>query len=181
MINTMGLVVLIAISVSLDTLGIGMAYAMSGIRIPWSTKLVMAILNGVLTMCAVLLGERLGTLVPEVWFRVTGSVILIVLGGRTLWNALGDNKTADYDKDSSHILEPWEGSVLGLTLALDSISAGLGIAGCGMAAYLFPVLTALAGAIFLTIGGRIVCNLRRLNGIGGGILVILGLFRLFYT
>lgn len=177
----MGLVVLIAFSVSLDTLGIGMAYAMSGIRIPWSTKLVIAVLNGALTMAAVLLGEQLGALVSDFWFQIAGSVILIFLGSRTLWNALGENKTADYDKDASHILEPWEGVILGMTLALDSVSAGLGIAGCGNAAYLFPMLTAFAGVGFLTIGGRILCNLRRLNGIGGSILIILGLFRLFYT
>ena len=177
----MGLVVLIAISVSLDTLGIGMAYAMSGIRIPWSTKLVIAVLNGVLTMAAVFLGEQLGTLIPDFWFRMTGSIILIFLGSRTLWNALGENRTADYDKDSSHILEPWEGLVLGFTLALDSVSAGLGIAGSGSAAYLFPLLTAFAGAGFLTIGEKLLCNLRRLNGVGGSILIILGLFRLFYT
>lgn len=177
----MGLVVLLAISVSLDTLGIGMAYAMSGIRIPWNTRLVIAVLNGVLTMGAVILGERLGTLIPDFWFRMAGSIILVILGGRTLWNALGENKTVDYDRDASHILEPWEGIVLGVTLTLDSVSAGLGITGCGKAVYLFPLLTAFAGAGFLTLGGRISCNLRRLNGIGGGILIILGLFRFFYA
>lgn len=176
----MGLIVLLAISVSLDTLGIGMAYAMSGIRIPMSTKLVMAVINALLTTVAVWLGGQLSTVIPDFWFRFAGGSVLMVLGGRTLWNALGDNATADYDRDDSHILEPWEGVVLGLTLALDSVSAGLGIRGTGIVPFLFPVLASVSGVVFLTIGSRICYNLRRINGIGGGILIILGLLRFLY-
>lgn len=175
----MGLILLLAVSVSLDTLGIGMAYAVSGIRIPWNTRLLIALLNGILTFCAVAAGGRLEAFVPQRLFQIGGAAILIFLGGRTLWNALGENKTADYDRDASHILEPWEGLTLGFTLALDSISAGFSITGYGEIAYFFPCFTALAGGIFLSLGTRIFCNLRRINGIGGGILIVLGLFRLF--
>ncbi|MCH5252195.1 MAG: manganese efflux pump [Lachnospiraceae bacterium] len=175
----MGLIMLLAVSVSLDTLGIGMAYAVSGIRIPWSTRLIIAFMNGILTLFAVAAGERLVDFVPDELFRIGGAAILIFLGSRTLWNALGENKTADYDRDASHVLEPWEGMVLGLTLALDSISAGFGITGYGRTAYVFPFLTALAGGVFLTLGTRVFCNLRRINGIGGGILIILGFLRFF--
>jgi Na+-driven multidrug efflux pump len=42
----------LALSVSLDTLGIGMAYAMSGICIPKRIRLFIALLNGVLTAVA---------------------------------------------------------------------------------------------------------------------------------
>ncbi|MCH5265994.1 MAG: manganese efflux pump [Lachnospiraceae bacterium] len=175
----MGVIVLLAISLSLDTLGIGMAYAMSGIRIPWSTRLVIAVLNVLLTTGAVFLGTKLGEQLPSVWFSVLGGAVLFFLGCRTLWNALGKNETADYDRDDSHILEPWEGVVLGLTLALDSVSAGIGIRGTSLAVWLFPVLTAFAGVTFLTLGGKIRCNLRHVNGAGGSILIILGLIRLF--
>lgn len=43
----MFVVCLLALSVSLDTLGIGMAYAMSGICIPKRIRLFIALLNGV--------------------------------------------------------------------------------------------------------------------------------------
>ena len=48
----MFVVCLLALSVSLDTLGIGMAYAMSGICIPKRIRLFIALLNGVLTAVA---------------------------------------------------------------------------------------------------------------------------------
>ena len=50
----MFVVCLLALSVSLDTLGIGMAYAMSGICIPKRIRLFIALLNGVLTAVALL-------------------------------------------------------------------------------------------------------------------------------
>ena len=69
---------------------------------------------------------------------------------------------------------------LGLTLALDGACAGLGICDMGMAAWLFPVLTGSASLVFLSAGTRISCNLRRLNGVAGAVLIILGVIRFFY-
>ena len=53
----MFVVCLLALSVSLDTLGIGMAYAMSGICIPKRIRLFIALLNGVLTAVALFAGS----------------------------------------------------------------------------------------------------------------------------
>ena len=176
----MGLILLLSVSVSLDTLGIGMSYTIEGIRIPWQTRFIVALTNMVLTFMSVLLAQYLDGLVPDLWLSIFGGSVLVVLGGKTLWNALGENKTADYDKDKSHVLEPAEGCVLGLTMALDAVSAGLGLGNLGAAAYLFPVLTAFSGVLFLSLGAAMWCSTRRLNGAGGIILVLLGLFRIFY-
>ena len=173
------LVLFLAVYVSFDTLGIGMAYAMAGIVIPNRTRLLVAFLNGVLTGLAVLLGEKCLAGVPDLWFRLLGGSILILLGVKTLWNALGDNKAAQYDKDNSRSIDLREGCVLGLALALDSVSASFGIVGQGMWIVLFPLCTAFLCGFFLWVGGRVSYNLRRLNGVSGGILIILGLFRIF--
>lgn len=173
----MGVIILLAISLSLDTLGIGMAYAMSGIRIPWSTKLVIAALNALLTAAAVFAGGKLGERLPVAWCSALGGGVLLFLGIRMLRSALGEDRASHYDRDDSHVLEPWEGIALGLTLALDSASAGIGITGKSWVVWTFPVLTALTGITFLTAGGKIRCNLRRVNGAGGVILILLGLLR----
>ena len=99
-----------------------------------------------------------------------------MLGGRALKN---ENRASGYDRDDSHILEPWEGGALGLTMALDSASAGLGLGGLGAAAYVFPVLTGVLGGLFLFMGERMCCNVKKVNGIGGGILILLGALRIF--
>lgn len=175
----MGTIFLIAVSVSLDTLGIGMAYSMSGIRIPWRTRLVVGAVNGIITALSLLLCEPLRVLIPSAAFRIGGASIIMGMGIRTLWNALGDNKTADYDKDASRVLEIWEGVLLGLALAADAFCAGLFVAEYGCAAWLFPVFTALAGIGGLAVGSKWRYNLRRVNGIGGALLIVLGVLRLF--
>ena len=172
----MGLILLLALSVSLDVLGIGVAYAVSGIRIPWNTRLVISVINMFLTFGFILLGQNLGMMIPGIWFQIAGGGILLLLGARTLWNALGENKTADYDRDDSHTLDPYEG----IMLALDGACAGLGICDMGAAAWLFPMLTGSASLAFLSMGARISCNLRRLNGVAGAVLIILGVVRFFY-
>lgn len=176
----MGLILLLSVSVSLDTLGIGMSYAIEGIRIPWQTRVIVALTNMVLTFFSVLLAQYLGGVIPDLWLSILGGSVLVILGGKALWNALGENKTADYDKDKSQVLESAEGCVLGLTMALDSVSAGLGLGNLGTVAYFFPVFTALSGVLFLSLGSAMWCSTRRLNGAGGVILILLGLFRIFY-
>lgn len=173
------LVLLLALSVSLDTLGIGMAYAMAGIRIPNRTRVLVAALNGILTGLALYLGERCLYRIPELWFQLVGGSILIVLGIKTLWNALGDNRAAQYDRDNSRSIDLREGCALGLALALDSISAAFGIVGQGAGRVFFPFCTAFLCGFFLWVGERHSYNVRRLNGVSGVILIILGLLRLF--
>ena len=66
----MFVVCLLALSVSLDTLGIGMAYAMSGICIPKRIRLFIALLNGVLTAVALFAGSTCLAGLPEPCFRL---------------------------------------------------------------------------------------------------------------
>ena len=75
----MFVVCLLALSVSLDTLGIGMAYAMSGICIPKRIRLFIALLNGVLTAVALFAGSTCLAGLPEPCFRLIGGGILILL------------------------------------------------------------------------------------------------------
>ena len=175
----MGLIILLSLSVSLDTLGIGMSYSMNKIRIPWSTRLVVAGVNIALTFLAVWLGGCLWEFIPGRIPGLLGGGILLVLGVRALKSARRENRAAVYDRDDSHVLEPWEGGVLGFAMALDSVSAGLGLGGLGALAYVFPVLTGLSGVLFLSLGEKMCCNMRKVNGIGGSILILLGLFRIF--
>ena len=154
----MFVVCLLALSVSLDTLGIGMAYAMSGICIPKRIRLFIALLNGVLTAVALFAGST--------W-----------LGAKTCIRVLQNKGEVQYDKDNSRSIDIKEGSALGSALALDSVSAALSLVGQGTIIWLFPVCTAFLCGAFLWIGGQRIYHVRRLNGISGILLILLGLFR----
>lgn len=170
--------IILAISVSLDTLGIAMAYRMAGIIIPCRTRLLIAGMNAVVTSLSVVFGNILEQYLPTFMFHLMGAVILLVLGIKTFWNALGENKTADYDKDHSRIIDLREGCLIGIVFSLDSFSAGLGIATQGFASGFFPLGTALLCYIFMVIGNWCFYDLRRFNGASGILLVLLALFRI---
>lgn len=177
----MGAIILLAVSVSLDSLSTGMAYAISGIRIPWTTRMMMAVLNAGLTFAAVLAGNYLGRIVPDRYFHLFGGGVLLFLGGRALWGAWKNRAAKDYDQDGSKVLEPWEGVLIGLTMAFDSMSAGIGIQDFGGVRYAFPFLAAFGGVVFLTLGNYITINVRCINAIGGILLIGLGLFRCLFV
>ena len=115
----MFVVCLLALSVSLDTLGIGMAYAMSGICIPKRIRLFIALLNGVLTAVALFAGSTCLAGLPEPCFRLIGGGILILLGAKTCIRVLQNKREVQYDKDNSRSFDIKEGSALGSALALD--------------------------------------------------------------
>lgn len=174
------IVILLALCVSFDTLGVAMAYRMAGIHIPNQTRCLIAFLNGALTFTSIWLGRLLCPQIPAVVFRSVSAAILIVLGIKTLWNALGENKTTDYDRDDSRIIDLCEGCTIGVVFAFDSISAVFGILNLGKEIYFFPFATALFCFVFLFVGGLHFYNLRKLNGISGLILIVFGVLRLFF-
>ena len=150
----MFVVCLLALSVSLDTLGIGMAYAMSGICIPKRIRLFIALLNGVLTAVALLWVRR-----PLRGCRNLISAllagILILLGQKRASVCCKTKGEVQYDKDNSRSIDIKEGSALGSALALDSVSAALSLVGQGTVIWLFPICTAfLCGAFFCGLAGR---------------------------
>lgn len=101
----MFVVCLLALSVSLDTLGIGMAYAMSGICIPKRIRLFIALLNGVLTAVALFAGSTCLAGLPEPCFRLIGGGILILLGAKTCIRVLQNKGEVQYDKDNSRSID----------------------------------------------------------------------------
>ena len=159
----MFVVCLLALSVSLDTLGIGMAYAMSGICIPKRIRLFIALLNGVLTAVALFVGSTCLAGLPEPCFRLVGGGILILLGAKTCIRVLQNKGEVQYDKDNSRSIDIKEGSALGSALALDSVSAALSLVGQGTIIWLFPVCTAFLCGAFLWIGGQRIYHVRRLK------------------
>jgi hypothetical protein len=84
----------------------------------------------------------------------------------------------NYDQNDSKVLEPSESIMIGLAMALDSVSAGIGIP-AGDARYTFPVLAAAAGVFFLSAGNYVRVNVRIINAVGAVLLVSLGLLRIF--
>lgn len=169
--------ILLAVGVSLDTWGIGVSYAVSGIKIPVSSKVVIGCINLCMTLMAVFMGQWLGQWIPVQWINRIAGGTLVILGVRMAWNIKGQEGLG-FDKNASRILEWKESTAMGIAISADAGMAVLGLVGQGKMIYLFPVMAAASSLIFLTLGGRIGEKIKKIYPAGGLFLVILGLMRI---
>ncbi len=74
--------VILSIATSIDALAVGLSLAILGVTI-WTPALVIGLVAGVLTLCGMLLGRRLG----QAWgtgVEIAGGLILIAIGVKIL-------------------------------------------------------------------------------------------------
>lgn len=74
--------VLLSIATSIDALAVGLSLAILGVDI-WTPALVIGLVAGVLTICGMLLGRRLGQR-WETGVEVLGGLVLIAIGVKIL-------------------------------------------------------------------------------------------------
>ena len=72
--------ILLAISVSIDSLGIGITYGIRNTKIFISSKIILFILSILITSLAVFLGGLIRSIVPNNFTNYVGLFILIFLG-----------------------------------------------------------------------------------------------------
>ncbi len=198
------LTVLLAISLSIDALGIGAAYGLQNISIPFLTKLILTGESMVLMTLFLLAGNRLTLVFPPVWVNRLGVFLLMLMG---FWlclqsflkkknNPSSPSETAlqlirtpsSCDWDSSARLDSVEAVTLGFILSLDSLGAGIGAGAAGISILVFPPCAALFQTFFLTLGAWWGKKLKiRLSipesiwtAISGGLLLFIGLIRLLF-
>lgn len=173
-------VVTLAVALSLDSLGVGVAYGLRRIRLPWTLYAIVALCTGTLMGLSMGAGGHLsGRLAPELARRAGG----LILTGVGLWQLyqgwqgyrqrlnpaqalepvlkLGVRslglvvqilvEPAAADVNRSGEIEGPEAVALGMALGLDSLGAGVGAAMAGYSLVLIP-LVALSCAAFVRLG-----------------------------
>jgi putative sporulation protein YtaF len=175
---------MLAIAVSLDGLGAGIAYGLKKIRIP----VVSLMIIGLVTVFA--MGMAIGAatwLSSFISLRVAWAIGALLLIGLGIWSILQEwlkqylpedtqvypraelkfdmgvfrmviqvfKRPTEADVDHSGELNPGEAVVLGLALALDALVAGFGAALAGGISWWTPGVVGVVQLIFITIGTRI--------------------------
>jgi len=172
----------LSIAVSLDALGVGLAYGMKKIKIPMKYKWVMAAFSCLYTGIAVSIGNVIVKFLPPVITNMIGSLILAGMG---IWLLLQGilKKTEDEteqvpecktvfewmirslgitiqitrnpmsgDVDRSGCIDLKESLLIGAALSLDILGVGLGCAMIGLNIWLIPFTVAAAQLLFLSGG-----------------------------
>lgn len=185
--------ILIAISLSIDAFGIGIAYGIRDIKIPWPAKAVISFFTMIFTLVSVVFGRWAASLLPPAAAAAIGAFILFGIGIWMLRQGLRDKEppaappdsapvtVADIairsmglsiriirdpqscDSNHSKVIEPVEAVSLGIALSIDSLGAGFAGAVAGIGFLSIPMISVLFQLIFLTLGTLSGARLRKIS------------------
>lgn len=143
---------IIAISLSIDAFGIGMAYALKKVEISWKAECVVALISIGVMYASLKMGECFTKYFPEDVLKILGISFLVLIGVGFIYNSIFGTEKVVYDFDSSKKIDGWESVVLGFILSVDTISVGFAIAALGVYTITIPCLTGIMQGIFLFLG-----------------------------
>lgn len=190
---------LLALSLSLDALGAGMACGLRRISLPIFSRAVLGLETAGLLFLFLKAGTFLAACLPPHWAERGAALFLVGFGLFLLFQ--GCRKQTDSpsplkflrspsqcDTDGSAVLEAGEALLLGLVLSADACGVGLSAAAAGFSVYWLPFFAALLQTFFLSIGAESGKRLtetmpmaeNRYTLLSGGIFLVMGLLRLFW-
>lgn len=173
---------LLAASVSVDSLGIGITYGLRKTKISKGANCILFILSVIITSFSVVIGNKIAEFVPPIVATLIGSFFLLFMGVWVIYQALEKKEPEELiflqepkmhqffidflgitiqiirdpissDLDSSHRIDWKEALYLGIALSIDSFGVGICSSIIGYSSFWFPVLVASFQLLFLT-GGR---------------------------
>lgn len=192
------LVTLLAISLSIDALGIGLSYGIRNISIPFFTKLILLLENIFFMAVFILLGNHIKLFFSAETANTLGIILLLFMG---IWfcyqsiqkkqcqNSIEMLRNPSYcDKDNSSHIDAKEGLCLGFILSIDSMGAGIAAGAAQICIILLPFFTAVFQILFLSIGiycGRHLKNCYTIKeniwtAFSGCILIMIALIRILF-
>ena len=181
---------LLAVSLSIDALGIGLSYGLRKIKIPILAKLIICFISMAFTETAILIGNVIKNFLPNIISKGIGSLMLLVLGifiivqafikkekppkqksssfsfkflGVTV-NIIRNPSSCDFDKSCD--IDALEAIYLGTALSIDSFGAGVSSAVTGLNSILIPLTVGLFQILFLYFGnilGKKVSSFKKLD------------------
>ena len=151
---------LLAFSLSLDALGIGLAYSLRHIRFRPSSLLLLTAETFALMELFLAAGRRLAALIPVHWAEQLSPLLLLCFGVWLCRQAIENPQPSPLqspslcDKDASSSIEPKETLLLGILLSIDSFAIGLSAAVGGMNVAFLPLFAAVLQTLFLALGEK---------------------------
>jgi putative sporulation protein YtaF len=169
---------LLALAVSLDSLGVGLSYGVKKVWVPLSSLFLLSALSSLAMLTSMLVGRFAGSFLSAGTARILGGLTLIGLGFFTLLTAKrvrhGEGNKKDKllvfrlrplglvvqvirdpdsaDLDQSGEISAGEAMLLGTALALDSLGAGFGAALTSLPPFSTSCLVGLATLSTLKVG-----------------------------
>lgn len=186
---------ILAISSSIDSLGIGVTYGIKNTTISFYGKIILFIISLIITYISIFFGNVLKNILSEYFTKIIGSGILIFIGLYICYQSQKKennssnifNNPISSDFDNSNIIDSKESLFLAIALSLDSFCIGIGGSIINVNLSFFPILVSIFQLFFLSIGNILGKNINKLyrlpkniwSIISGILLILIGLFKFF--
>jgi len=188
-------VILLALAVSIDGLGVGIACGLGKVKLPVLSLFLMGVASGSAVLISMTAGKLVSVLLNSSFTVWLGGLLLVGLGLWMLWQLRGaksrvgllgllDNPSRA-DSDQSGSISAKEALVLGIALALDAFSAGFGAALAGFPPLITGLTVAVAQVVLVALGSELgdlasgTKWIKHINVFPGLIICILGLLKIF--
>lgn len=174
---------ILAISSSIDSLGIGITYGLKKTKLYKVDKLILFIISICTTALSGIIGNILKNILSSYICEFIGSIILICMGIFIIIQT--NDKELSFDLDNSNDISYKEALLLGIALSLDSLCIGIGGSTIGINIYVFSFLVAILQFVFLSLGNYFGINLGNFkyipqsiwSKISGGLLILIGIIK----
>lgn len=194
--------ILLAVSLSMDALGIGISYGLRNVKVSGLPRIIISFISLLFTATAIGIGNVIILFLPDCLAKLVGSGMLAVLGVAILVQAFKDSqKVENKEKKSAKIwnlnLKSFgitikiirrtnscniensnkvgikESIYMGVALSIDSFGAGISSAVSGINNFFVPIMVGLCQFIFLSFGIFCGHKLTALKKINSNVFVIL--------
>lgn len=194
--------ILLAISSSIDSLGIGITYGIKNTKISYLGKVILFAISFGITILSLWFGDIIKNLFSEWLTKLLGSFILVCMGIFICFQAVKKEKKQkeiipkqqkiysffikflgitikiikdpnSSDFDHSNMIDPKEALFLGFALSLDSFCIGIGGSIIGVSSMFFPFLIGTFQLVFLSMGNYLGRKLHKLSHLPDNIWSIL--------
>lgn len=177
--------ILLALSASIDALGLGITYGIKKTKMSKSGNLIIFTTLFCLSGLSVFIGRYISTLFSPVVSAILGASLLILLGIYNIFKS-PNNTSTNFDTDGSNYIDAKEAFVLGLAVAIDASCVSLGSGMIGMGGVVLPLLMAIFHTFFVNCGNLVATNIasrftissKLLSNLSGIILIFIGFVRL---
>ena len=181
---------ILAISSSIDSLGIGVTYGIKDKKISFSSTIILFIISLLVSFISVFFGKILLDFLPEFITELIGCFILFIIGFFVIVKSFFEKKSGnqnDFDFNNSNLIDPKESVFLGFALSLDNFGIGISSSLISASYILFPILISIFQFIFLSLGIIIGKKVSKFIGfsdficsiLSGILLVLIGFLQFF--
>ena len=185
--------IILALSVSIDSFGIGITYGIKNTKIANLSKLILFVISLIVSIISINFGKVISKIFSIFFANFLGCSILVAMGIVFIFQSLNKDKTVhktfsqkkkynffikwlgitiqiikdpiSSDVDKSNTINSKEALYLGTALSLDALCIGIGGSMLNISSYLFPLLVALFQLLFISLGNFLGRELKNLSNI----------------